>query len=51
MTPANAARLHPTAHSPRGGGPGLRVCFFNRSYWPATTATGQLLAELAEDLV
>ena len=40
MTPANRARLH-----------GLRVCFFNRSYWPDTTATGQLLAELAEDLV
>jgi colanic acid biosynthesis glycosyl transferase WcaI len=29
----------------------LRVCFFNRCYWPDTTATGQLLAELAEDLV
>jgi len=28
-----------------------RVCFFNRSYWPDTGATGQLLAELAEDLV
>ena len=51
MTPANAARLHPTAHSSRSRGPGLRVCFFNRSYWPDTTATGQLLAELAEDLV
>ena len=29
----------------------LRVCYFNRSYWPDTGATGQLLAELAEDLV
>lgn len=28
----------------------LRVCYFNRSYWPDTGATGQLLAELAEDL-
>jgi colanic acid biosynthesis glycosyl transferase WcaI len=27
-----------------------RVCFFNRSYWPDAGATGQLLAELAEDL-
>jgi hypothetical protein len=25
----------------------LRVCYFNRSYWPDTTATGQLLTELA----
>jgi len=29
----------------------LRVCFFNRSYWPDTSATGQLLTELTEDLV
>jgi colanic acid biosynthesis glycosyl transferase WcaI len=29
----------------------LRVCYFNRSYWPDMTATGQLLTELAEDLV
>ena len=29
----------------------LRVCYFNRSYWPDVTATGQLLTELAEDLV
>jgi hypothetical protein len=28
----------------------VRVCFFNRSYWPDTGATGQLLTELAEDL-
>lgn len=28
-----------------------RVVFFNRSYWPDTGATGQLLTELAEDLV
>lgn len=27
-----------------------RVCYFNRSYWPDTGATGQLLTELAEDL-
>jgi colanic acid biosynthesis glycosyl transferase WcaI len=29
----------------------VHVCFFNRSYWPDLGATGQLLAELAEDLV
>lgn len=29
----------------------MNVCFFNRSYWPDTAATGQLLTELAEDLV
>ncbi|HWI19749.1 MAG TPA: glycosyltransferase family 4 protein [Vicinamibacterales bacterium] len=29
----------------------LKVCYFNRSYWPDTGATGQLLTELAEDLV
>jgi glycosyltransferase involved in cell wall biosynthesis len=29
----------------------LRICFFNRSYWPDYGATGQLLTELAEDLV
>jgi glycosyltransferase involved in cell wall biosynthesis len=29
----------------------MRVCFFNRSYWPDQAATGQLLTELAEDLV
>lgn len=28
----------------------LRVCYYNRSYWPDTGATGQLLTELAEDL-
>jgi glycosyltransferase involved in cell wall biosynthesis len=28
----------------------MRVCFFNRSYWPDQAATGQLLTELAEDL-
>jgi glycosyltransferase involved in cell wall biosynthesis len=28
----------------------VRVCFFNRSYWPDTGATGQLLTELCEDL-
>jgi len=31
--------------------PRLRVCFFNRSYWPDAGATGQLLTELAEGLV
>ncbi|HJU44965.1 MAG TPA: glycosyltransferase family 4 protein [Vicinamibacterales bacterium] len=36
--------------SHRQSGP-LRVCYFNRSYWPDTGATGQLLTELAEDLV
>jgi lipopolysaccharide/colanic/teichoic acid biosynthesis glycosyltransferase len=30
---------------------GLHVCFFNRSYHPDRSATGQLLTELAEDLV
>ncbi len=29
----------------------MRICFFNRSYWPDMAATGQLLTELAEDLV
>jgi glycosyltransferase involved in cell wall biosynthesis len=29
----------------------MRVHFFNRSYWPDFGATGQLLTELAEDLV
>src|SRR6185436_2026296 len=29
----------------------MHVCFFNRSYWPDYGATGQLLTELAEDLV
>jgi len=29
----------------------LHVCFLNRSYWPDRSATGQLLTELAEDLV
>lgn len=29
----------------------VRVCYFNRSFWPDTGATGQLLTELAEDLV
>ncbi len=27
-----------------------RVLFINRSYWPDTEATGQLLTELCEDL-
>ncbi|HEV8319447.1 MAG TPA: glycosyltransferase family 4 protein [Vicinamibacterales bacterium] len=29
----------------------MHICFFNRSYWPDFGATGQLLTELAEDLV
>ena len=29
----------------------MKLCFFNRSYWPDFGATGQLLTELAEDLV
>src|SRR5262249_47523203 len=34
------------------GAPGeLKISFFNRSYWPDQAATGQLLTELAEDLV
>ena len=32
-------------------GPRVKICFFNRSYWPDQAATGQLLTELAEDLV
>jgi len=28
----------------------VKVCFFNRSYWPDQAATGQLLTELCEDL-
>jgi len=29
----------------------MKVCFFSRSYWPDVSAVGQLLSELAEDLV
>ncbi|MGB7218029.1 MAG: glycosyltransferase family 4 protein [Vicinamibacterales bacterium] len=29
----------------------MKICFFNRSYWPDQAATGELLTELAEDLV
>src|SRR4030042_3159000 len=29
----------------------MRIVFFNRSFYPDTSATGQLLAELSEDLV
>jgi glycosyltransferase involved in cell wall biosynthesis len=29
----------------------MKICFFNRSYWPDQAATGQLLTELAEGLV
>ena len=29
----------------------MKICFFNRSYWPDQAATGQFLTELAEDLV
>jgi len=29
----------------------VKICFFNRSYWPDQAATGQLLTELSEDLV
>src|SRR5687767_1726188 len=29
----------------------MHVAFFNRSYYPDTTATGQLLTDLCEDLV
>ncbi|MDO8795104.1 MAG: glycosyltransferase family 4 protein [Vicinamibacterales bacterium] len=29
----------------------MTVVFFNRSYWPDVTATGQLLTEMAEDMV
>ena len=29
----------------------MKICFFNRSYWPDQAATGQLLTELSEDLV
>ena len=32
-------------------GRAVKICFFNRSYWPDGAATGQLLTELAEDLV
>jgi putative colanic acid biosynthesis glycosyltransferase WcaI len=34
----------------RGGVTGVRVVFFNRSYWPDFGATGQLLNELSQDL-
>ena len=46
--PAPAAQA---AVMTRRAAPPLRVCYFNRSYWPDTGATGQLLTELAEDLV
>lgn len=36
---------------PGKSGSPLKICFFNRSYAPDLGATGQLLAELAEDLV
>ncbi len=29
----------------------MHIAFFNRSYYPDTTATGQLLTDLCEDLV
>lgn len=29
----------------------MKICFFNRSYWPDQAATGELLTELAQDLV
>lgn len=29
----------------------MRICFFNRSHYPDLGATGQLLTELAKDLV
>lgn len=35
---------------PGNPSPALRICFFNRSYYPDLGATGQLLTELAEDL-
>lgn len=38
-------RLKPELQQPRP-----RVLFLNRSYWPDAEATGQLLAELCEDL-
>src|SRR5207244_640932 len=49
--------LPPHAHGrprPRIDGRGegrMRVCVFNRSYWPDDGATGQLLAQLCEALV
>ena len=45
--PAPHDRLVPRA--PRGRD--VKICFFNRSYWPDQAATGQFLTELAEDLV
>jgi glycosyltransferase involved in cell wall biosynthesis len=40
------------SHPARGGlsGPQAKLLFINRSYWPDTEATGQLLTELCEDL-
>jgi len=35
----------------RGSARSMHVAFFNRSYYPDTTATGQLLTELCEGLV
>ncbi len=45
-----AGTLVETAHG-GGSAPPLRICFFNRSYFPEMSATGQLLTELAEGLV
>jgi colanic acid biosynthesis glycosyl transferase WcaI len=40
----------PNPSNPRTREP-LKIVFFNRSYWPDVAATGQLLTELAADLV
>jgi len=40
----------PPPPPPRVDGPGRRVIFLNRFYWPDETATAQLLVDLAEGL-
>src|SRR5262245_10329086 len=50
LPPHAHGRARPGRHRRREG-LRMKVCFFNRSYWPDDGATGQLLAELCEDLV
>ncbi|HVJ67863.1 MAG TPA: glycosyltransferase family 4 protein [Caulifigura sp.] len=46
----SATTLDQAAAPPTSTASRIRVLFINRSYWPDTEATGQLLTELAEDL-
>ncbi|QDT55855.1 putative glycosyl transferase [Caulifigura coniformis] len=46
----NAAALSASGSSAAAPATRARLLFINRSYWPDTEATGQLLTELCEDL-